>query len=212
MRYLALALLVAGCSSGASPRRATVDPAGPAGRVEGIVRGPAGEPLADVFVCLTADLPSPPPRETEALVVMGKDGNARPRVAVLRAGQFLTIRSEGPGHGTISIEPLRNRRQIFTLTPGAELGGMPFERKEYAIPIRCSDHPDGHGWIHVAAHAFFAVTGPDGRYAIEGLPPGDRELFAWHESAPKTPQIVKTRVEAGGATALDIAFKPGRAK
>jgi hypothetical protein len=202
MRALLLAILLAGCGGGGVTRV----PSGPTGRVEGVAKGP-GVGVANVFVCLTAGEPAAPVAETEVLVVLGRDGNATPRVVVLRAGQTLSIQNDGPAHSLISIEPLKNRRQIFSLMAGSGLGGMPFERGEFAIPIRCADHPDGHGWIHVVDHPFFAVTDAEGKFAIEGLRPGSHEFFAWHEGAPSTPLRATTRVEPGGTATLDFHLK-----
>jgi hypothetical protein len=37
-------------------------------------------------------------------------------------------------------------------------------------------------WIGVLEHPFFAVTGPDGSFALEGLPGGRYVLEVWHEA------------------------------
>lgn len=43
----------------------------------------------------------------------------------------------------------------------------------------------GHTWmtsyVHVMAHPYFAVTDGEGRFRIEGLPPGQHTVRAWHE-------------------------------
>jgi hypothetical protein len=36
-------------------------------------------------------------------------------------------------------------------------------------------------WVVVAAHPFYAVTGVDGQFAFENLPPGEYRLNVWHE-------------------------------
>jgi hypothetical protein len=39
------------------------------------------------------------------------------------------------------------------------------------------------GFIVVLQNPFFAVTGKDGRYAIDGVPPGSYTLAVWHAKA-----------------------------
>jgi hypothetical protein len=36
--------------------------------------------------------------------------------------------------------------------------------------------------FHVFEHPFFAVTGDDGTYTINGLPPGTYTVTVWHEN------------------------------
>lgn len=67
----------------------------------------------------------------------------------------------------------------------------------------------GHTWmgsfIHVFDHPYFAVTGADGSYQINDLPPGDYELVAWHEKlGTKTSPI---KITAKGKTALDLKLR-----
>ncbi|MBI3321421.1 MAG: carboxypeptidase regulatory-like domain-containing protein, partial [Candidatus Omnitrophica bacterium] len=35
-------------------------------------------------------------------------------------------------------------------------------------------------YLHILAHPFFAITGPNGIFTIKGLPPGTYTLEAWH--------------------------------
>ena len=41
------------------------------------------------------------------------------------------------------------------------------------------------GWIAVFDHPYFAVTGADGTFRIDSLPPGKYHLKAWHERGDK---------------------------
>lgn len=56
-----------------------------------------------------------------------------------------------------------------------------FTLSEVMVPIRC----DVHGWMNAYAgvmdHPYFAVSGPDGTFEIEGVPPGTYTIEAWHE-------------------------------
>jgi hypothetical protein len=66
------------------------------------------------------------------------------------------------------------------------------------IPVKCNVHSWMRCYIGVLEHPYFAVTNRDGKFAIEGLPPGDYTLAAWHESLGElTQSIVLHKGEAG---------------
>ncbi|HYG78729.1 MAG TPA: TonB-dependent receptor [Planctomycetota bacterium] len=62
---------------------------------------------------------------------------------------------------------------------------------------------DVHKWMSAKAgvfdHPFFAVTGADGSFEIKGVPAGDYEVEAWHESMPA--QTIKVSVKEDAAEA-----------
>lgn len=49
------------------------------------------------------------------------------------------------------------------------------------IQIRCDIHAWMSAYIAVSEHPFHDVTGDDGAFSIDGLPPGTFEIEAWHE-------------------------------
>ena len=51
-----------------------------------------------------------------------------------------------------------------------------FAREEIMLPVKCNQHPWMKMYINVVKSPFYAVTGPDGKYEIKGLPPGDYTL------------------------------------
>jgi hypothetical protein len=57
-------------------------------------------------------------------------------------------------------------------------------------------------YILVFAHRYFAVTGEDGRYRIENVPPGTYTVFAWNETVE--PQSRRVTVRDGGD--VDLSF------
>jgi predicted dehydrogenase len=75
-----------------------------------------------------------------------------------------------------------------------------FSQAEVMIPVRC----DVHGWmeayIGVQDHPYFAVTGEDGSYEIDNLPPGTYTIETWHEQYGTQTQQV-TVAESADATA-----------
>lgn len=57
-----------------------------------------------------------------------------------------------------------------------------FSQPEMPVKIQCDVHRWMGAFIGVFSHPFFAVTGEDGSYVINGLPPGQYEIEAWQES------------------------------
>jgi hypothetical protein len=72
--------------------------------------------------------------------------------------------------------------------------------------IRVSDdlHPWVRAWLVVAAHPFVAVTGADGEFRFDGLPPGRYTLHVWHERLGTREQQV--RVESGIQTRIAVEY------
>ena len=53
--------------------------------------------------------------------------------------------------------------------------------KPEIVHILCDLHPWMAAWVVVAAHPFYAITGVDGQFVFDNLPPGQYRLQVWHE-------------------------------
>jgi hypothetical protein len=49
------------------------------------------------------------------------------------------------------------------------------------FPVTCSVHPWMRAWIAVSSNPYFAVTGADGAFALNNVPPGTYTIQAVHE-------------------------------
>jgi plastocyanin len=54
----------------------------------------------------------------------------------------------------------------------------------------CRIHPEMEAYVVVLQNPFYAVSGKDGRYRIENLPPGSYSLGVWHEKLKSPPKPV----------------------
>ena len=70
------------------------------------------------------------------------------------------------------------------------------------VQVFCHIHADMTGYILVFDHPWFAIPEADGRFRLDGVPPGDYRLVAWHERS--RPVEVPVRVEPGRATRVGI--------
>ena len=103
-----------------------------------------------------------------------------PRIVVVPAGgtvDFLNSdRLLHNVHATPSHNAAFNRTQ-----PKNRTIPITFVKPEI-IQIVCDLHPWMTAWVVVAAHPYYAITGVDGQFVFDNLPPGQYRLQIWHES------------------------------
>ncbi len=59
------------------------------------------------------------------------------------------------------------------------------------VRVFCEIHSHMSAWILVFAHPYFATTDAEGRYRIDGVPPGSYTLVAWNDGAVRSRREVK---------------------
>jgi hypothetical protein len=65
-----------------------------------------------------------------------------------------------------------------------------FTAPEVMVRFKCDVHGWMAAWVGVVAHPFFAVSGADGAFRLDGVPPGTYTVEAWHERfGTKTAQV-----------------------
>lgn len=129
----------------------------------------------------------------------------QPHVVGLQVGQTLRVLNSDP---TLhNVHPLPNDNPEWNKSQAAGAGALTeqFGKPEVMIPVKCNIHPWMRAYVNVVDHPFFAVTGEDGSFQIEGLPPGDYTLEAAHERFGR--QEVQVTVGAGEAQEADFDFE-----
>jgi hypothetical protein len=56
-----------------------------------------------------------------------------------------------------------------------------FDAVEVMVPFKCDVHKWMNSYAGVLDHPFFAVSGADGSFTIDGVPPGSYTVEVWHE-------------------------------
>ena len=121
-----------------------------------------------------------PPAAPAPKVEMDQNGCVFiPRVVVVPAGgtvDFLNSdRLLHNIHATPKLNVSFNRTQ-----PKDRTIPVTFAKPEI-VRINCDLHSWMIGWVVVAAHRYYAITGADGQFSFDNLPPGKYELHVWHE-------------------------------
>lgn len=80
---------------------------------------------------------------------------------------------------------------------------------EVPVSTRCDVHPWMQAYIGVLDHPYFQVTGPDGRFALRDVPPGDYVVAAWHERFGTREAKVTLPAKGTADVTLQFGAAPG---
>jgi hypothetical protein len=105
----------------------------------------------------------------------------RPRVAGVQTCQPIQFVNSDPLLHNVHGTPDRSSPWNFGMAVKGSTRTIRIEVPEVPVEVRCDVHPWMRAYLGVVDHPYFAVTGPDGRFTIAEVPPGDYLLAAWHE-------------------------------
>jgi plastocyanin len=73
------------------------------------------------------------------------------------------------------------------------------------VRVFCDIHSHMNAFILVFSHPFFTLTDDEGRYRIDGVPPGTYNVIAWNEGLASDPKPIV--VAEGSAAELDFSLR-----
>jgi plastocyanin len=163
--------------------------------------------LANVFVYVkeglgnrTFDVPK------DAVTLTQSGCRYKPHVIGVMAGQTIKIVNADPTTHNIHPTPKNNRDWNESQAPQAAALEKTFAREEISLPVQCNQHPWMRMYMNVMKNPFYAVSGPDGKFEITGLPPGDYTIAFVQEKLGE--QVQKVTLAAKDSKTLDVTFKP----
>jgi plastocyanin len=130
-----------------------------------------------------------------------------PHVLAITAGTTVEFPNSDPTyHNVFSL----SRTKSFDLGRYAEghSKSVLFDRPGI-VRVFCDIHSHMNAWILVFAHRFFAMTGDDGRYRIDNIPPGTYSVRVWNEAVAAEAQSVTVE---RGTTSVELNFTLSREK
>jgi plastocyanin len=128
-----------------------------------------------------------------------------PRVVVVPAGgtvDFLNSdRLLHNIHATPKLNASFNRTQ-----PKSRTIPVTFTKPEI-VKVACDLHSWMTAWVVVAAHPWYAVTGADGQFAFDNLPPGQYKISVWHERLGTVPGTVTVTEQQPGRVTVEMKVR-----
>ncbi|MHC4443279.1 MAG: carboxypeptidase regulatory-like domain-containing protein [Planctomycetota bacterium] len=127
-----------------------------------------------------------------------------PHIAVVPEGKPLKVLNSDDILHNVHTYSKFNRKLNKAMPKTMKEMDVSFKRRE-RIKLRCDIHKWMAGWIVVAEHPYYAVTGEKGKFQLEKVPVGTHKVEVWHETLGK--QEKEVTVKAGEKTKVEFVFK-----
>jgi len=129
----------------------------------------------------------------------------QPHVQAVSVGSSLVMGNSDPL--LHNVHAYHGERTVFNAAMPIQNMKLPPKKLDKAgvVNLKCDA---GHTWmsayIVVKPHSLVAVTGPDGKFSIEGVPAGQYTAELWHEKLGS--KKVPVTVGADGKGTLDVSW------
>jgi plastocyanin len=161
--------------------------------------------LTNVFVYVKEGLGSAAfPAPSQPAVLDQKGCRYAPHVLGLMVGQPLKILNSDLTEHNVHPMPKNNADWNESQMPRGAPLTKTFPHPEVMMPVQCNQHPWMKAYVSVLPHPYFAVTGQDGSFQINDLPPGEYTLTAVHEKLGE--QSVKVKVGPKETAKANFSF------
>lgn len=161
--------------------------------------------LQNVFVYVKSGLegrkfatPSTP------VVIDNKDCLYVPHVAGVMVGQPVELLNSDPTLHNVRLKSQNQKNWNLGLPFQGMKQTKKFEAVEVMATLKCDVHPWMTGYVGILDHPYYAVSAANGSYSIQGLPPGEYEIEAWHETLGT--RSARISVAASSAQTVDLQY------
>jgi hypothetical protein len=168
----------------------------------------SGNRLAGALVWLSDIREGRPLPLSRRFELVQSDCKFDPIVQAVIAGGALNVRAHDP---IISRSVVVDTRTLDTLAvlPFTDAGEViPLDvqlRQPALLEVSSTTHPWMRAWVAVFDQPYFAESGADGTFRLEGVPPGTYTVRAWHPRYGVTSD--STNVSANAADSVTLAFQ-----
>jgi len=158
-----------------------------AGTVTGTVTATPGKYAANVVVYVEGVKGATFKPPAEPAVMDQRNMAFVPHVLPIVAGTTVEFKnSDNVAHNVFSPDKCAGQFNLGNWPPG-ESKLYTFKKAGCAATILCIVHPDMKAYVVVLQNPYFAVTGADGAFELDGVPAGTYALRAWSEKFSSKP-------------------------
>ncbi len=163
-----------------------------------------GGKLANVLVRVRGTVPGAPAAPSTPVLVDQSKCTYVPRVQGAVSGQPVAFKnSDGTLHNVRGLVGTKSAFNIAQPPSGAPVQ-KPVPADAEVLKLKCDVHPWMTAYVVTNPNPYFATTGEDGAFSLQGLPAGTYTVEAWHESlGTKTAEVT---VKDDAPSELSFAF------
>jgi hypothetical protein len=174
------------------------------------VVGPNAE-LADVFVTLKGISGKSTGASAPPLIIDQVACEYIPYIAAAQTGQKIVVKNSDPILHNVHPTPVNtaggNREANKAQMPlGPDLEFV-FPAPENFLRFKCDVHPWMFTYVSIVDHPYFAVTGKDGTFKIENVPPGKYTVAAYHRKGTLEGVEKEIEVKEGEPAKVDFTIE-----
>lgn len=153
-----------------------------AAQVDAQVFDTEGKPVAGAVVFLDSADAARRVKPLASAEIVQQDKRFLPEVLVVPRGTSVQFPNRDTvRHHVYSFSPAKKfELKLYVGTPA---NPVVFDRAGVVV-LGCNIHDHMVGWVLVVDTPHHAVTRPDGRVSLEGVPSGEYTLRAWHQRLP----------------------------
>jgi len=149
------------------------------------LRVDASHGVADAVVYL-ADVPAEQSTlSSETVNIDHVQCELAPHLRIIQPGTTVVLRNSDPIFHSTRLRVAGTK--LLPFGAGLLPAGKPYTPPTTRLyeprfyELECTDgHPLERGYLIVAAHRWYAITGADGSFALDGVPPGRHTIVVWH--------------------------------
>lgn len=171
-----------------------------------------GGKLANVLVRVRGQVPGAPPAPSTPVLVDQAKCTYVPRVQGAVMGQQVSFKnSDGTLHNVRGMVGTKTTFNIAQPPSGAPVH-KPVPADAEVLKLKCDVHPWMTAYVVTNPNPYFATTGEDGAFSLQGLPAGTYTVEAWHESLGTKTAEVTVKDEAPAEVSFAFSATDASAK
>jgi plastocyanin len=151
----------------------------------------AGKPLPDAIVFLESPQAKAAVKPATGTEIAQANKQFTPQVTVVPVGSSVQFPNKDTvRHHVYSFSPVKFELKLYT---GTAANPVVFDKPGIAV-LGCNIHDNMAAWVVIVETPFYGRSGPDGKLALDNVPPGNYRLRIWHQNlavgAPATDQAL----------------------
>ena len=131
-----------------------------------------------------------------------------PRVVGAQVGQPILYKNSDAVLHNVHGTPTQATSWNMSLANKGMSRSIQLDQAEVMIPVRCDVHPWMQSYIGIVDHPYFAVTGPDGRFELKQVPPGEYTVGVWHEKFGTREASATVTAQGTATLAFNLSAAP----